>query len=210
MTLLTVGARGRQLGLVLLITGWESLERTVCRQDVQLLHCCNECPMVNVCSVISVNLGRASCTNYFLSIVVQLIKIETPDNKINWGKHIVSSRDVAVAIKNRWELSMLYDCQMSLAKINTYLPPQVIPRCPRCPATDAMAIMKPDIVFFGESLPREFHDQMELDKDVCDLIIVVGSSLKVRPVALIPSEFRHELVGGISWLLVFAQFSNRI
>ena len=73
-----------------------------------------------------------------------------------------------------------------------------------------MAIMKPDIVFFGESLPREFHDQMELDKDVCDLIIVVGSSLKVRPVALIPSEFRQELVAGILWLLVFAQFSNRI
>ena len=73
-----------------------------------------------------------------------------------------------------------------------------------------MAIMKPDIVFFGESLPREFHDQMELDKDVCDLIIVVGSSLKVRPVALIPSEFRQELVDGILWLPVLAQFSNRI
>lgn len=49
--------------------------------------------------------------------------------------------------------------------------------------------MKPDIVFFGESLPQEFHNQMEVDKDECDLLIVIGSSLKVRPVALIPSEF---------------------
>lgn len=48
--------------------------------------------------------------------------------------------------------------------------------------------MKPDIVFFGESLPEEFHRQMEIDKDDCDLLIVMGSSLKVRPVALIPSK----------------------
>ena len=49
--------------------------------------------------------------------------------------------------------------------------------------------MKPDIVFFGESLPDQFHKQMEIDKDDCDLLIVMGSSLKVRPVALIPSEY---------------------
>ncbi|MPC10353.1 NAD-dependent protein deacetylase sirtuin-1 [Portunus trituberculatus] len=48
--------------------------------------------------------------------------------------------------------------------------------------------MKPDIVFFGEGLPDEFHDKMAEDKDECDLLIVVGSSLKVRPVALIPSS----------------------
>lgn len=48
--------------------------------------------------------------------------------------------------------------------------------------------MKPDIVFFGEGLPDEFHDRMAEDKDECDLLIVVGSSLKVRPVALIPSK----------------------
>ena len=48
--------------------------------------------------------------------------------------------------------------------------------------------MKPDIVFFGESLPEEFHNQIALDKEECDLLIVIGSSLKVRPVALIPSK----------------------
>jgi NAD-dependent deacetylase sirtuin 1 len=48
--------------------------------------------------------------------------------------------------------------------------------------------MKPDIVFFGEGLPEAFHDAMAKDKDECDLLIVIGSSLKVRPVALIPSK----------------------
>lgn len=49
-------------------------------------------------------------------------------------------------------------------------------------------IMKPDIVFFGEGLPDSFHEAMTTDKDKCDLLIVIGSSLKVRPVALIPSS----------------------
>ncbi|XP_043272644.1 NAD-dependent protein deacetylase sirtuin-1 isoform X3 [Venturia canescens] len=52
----------------------------------------------------------------------------------------------------------------------------------------SQGIMKPDIVFFGEGLPHAFHDAMAQDKDVCDLLIVIGSSLKVRPVALIPSS----------------------
>ncbi|XP_013411403.1 NAD-dependent protein deacetylase sirtuin-1 isoform X2 [Lingula anatina] len=65
---------------------------------------------------------------------------------------------------------------------------QVIPRCPNCPPEAEMPIMKPDIVFFGESLPEEFHKSMSHDKDNCDLLIVIGSSLKVRPVALIPNS----------------------
>ncbi|KAK6170871.1 hypothetical protein SNE40_019164 [Patella caerulea] len=65
---------------------------------------------------------------------------------------------------------------------------QVIPKCPVCPFETPYAIMKPNIVFFGESLPEEFHRQMAEDKDECDLLIVIGSSLKVRPVALIPNS----------------------
>lgn len=48
-------------------------------------------------------------------------------------------------------------------------------------------IMKPDIVFFGEGLPEVFHDTIESDRNKCDLLIVIGSSLKVRPVAMIPN-----------------------
>lgn len=66
---------------------------------------------------------------------------------------------------------------------------QQIPRCPRCPTdSQEIAVMKPDIVFFGEGLPDTFHDAIGKDKDECDLLIVIGSSMKVRPVALIPSS----------------------
>ncbi|KAM9344634.1 LOW QUALITY PROTEIN: NAD-dependent protein deacetylase sirtuin-1 [Symphorus nematophorus] len=69
---------------------------------------------------------------------------------------------------------------------------QVVPRCSRCPDIP-LAIMKPDIVFFGENLPEMFHRAMKQDKDEVDLLIVIGSSLKVRPVALIPNSIPHEV-----------------
>ncbi|TRY80242.1 hypothetical protein TCAL_12375 [Tigriopus californicus] len=49
-------------------------------------------------------------------------------------------------------------------------------------------IMKPDIVFFGEGLGDAFHNAVAEDKNQVDLLIMIGSSLKVRPVALIPSS----------------------
>lgn len=45
-------------------------------------------------------------------------------------------------------------------------------------------VMKPDITFFGEALPDTFHDRLvKEDKDVVDLIVVIGTSLKVAPVS---------------------------
>uniref|UniRef100_A0A0K0DCN7 NAD-dependent protein deacetylase sir-2.1 n=1 Tax=Angiostrongylus cantonensis TaxID=6313 RepID=A0A0K0DCN7_ANGCA len=57
-----------------------------------------------------------------------------------------------------------------------------VAHCPRC----AVGVIKPDIVFFGEDLGSDFHIQMAADKDEVDLLVVIGSSLKVRPVSLIP------------------------
>ncbi|XP_011301759.1 NAD-dependent histone deacetylase Sir2 [Fopius arisanus] len=95
--------------------------------------------------------------------------------------------------------------QVTAEDIRTDIFSQRIPLCPKCSTnslpslattntsqnyTDlvSLGIMKPDIVFFGEGLPDAFHDSIAKDKDECDLLIVIGSSLKVRPVALIPSS----------------------
>ena len=45
--------------------------------------------------------------------------------------------------------------------------------------------MKPDIVFFGEKLPNHFFDTIEQDVKRCDLVVVMGTSLKVAPVSRI-------------------------
>lgn len=45
-------------------------------------------------------------------------------------------------------------------------------------------IMKPDITFFGEQLPDKFSDRLtNNDKHLVDLVIVIGTSLKVAPVS---------------------------
>ncbi|KAK1759692.1 SIR2-like protein [Echria macrotheca] len=45
-------------------------------------------------------------------------------------------------------------------------------------------VMKPDITFFGEPLPEEFSRRLtEHDRDLVDLVIVIGTSLKVAPVS---------------------------
>ncbi len=43
-------------------------------------------------------------------------------------------------------------------------------------------IVKPNIVFFGESLPTKFHSAPQIVKE-CDLAIIIGTSLKVHPFA---------------------------
>ena len=44
--------------------------------------------------------------------------------------------------------------------------------------------MQPDITFFGEDLPKTFHDRlMDHDRDLVALVLVIGTSLKVAPVS---------------------------
>ncbi|KAJ5732672.1 NAD-dependent protein deacetylase h.t1.c1 [Penicillium malachiteum] len=48
-------------------------------------------------------------------------------------------------------------------------------------------VMKPDITFFGEDLPDEFGQRLvHHDRELADLVIVIGTSLKVAPVAEVP------------------------
>ncbi|XP_059058310.1 NAD-dependent protein deacetylase sirtuin-2-like [Achroia grisella] len=53
-----------------------------------------------------------------------------------------------------------------------------IPICTECPG-----VVKPDIVFFGESLPERFQQCLQEDFQRCDMLIIMGSSLEVQPFA---------------------------
>ncbi|KAF1792581.1 DHS-like NAD/FAD-binding domain [Phytophthora cactorum] len=67
---------------------------------------------------------------------------------------------------------------------------QRVPMCQSCISPDG--IIKPDIVFFGESLPRRFHDSVKSDEGEADLVLVMGSSLKVNPVRSIVGRFKKD------------------
>lgn len=52
------------------------------------------------------------------------------------------------------------------------------------PDTSTAGVMKPDITFFGEALPSTFSTRLlSHDRDMVDLVIVIGTSLKVAPVS---------------------------
>uniref|UniRef100_A0A1A8E613 NAD-dependent protein deacetylase n=1 Tax=Nothobranchius kadleci TaxID=1051664 RepID=A0A1A8E613_NOTKA len=58
-----------------------------------------------------------------------------------------------------------------------------IPKCEKCGS-----LVKPDIVFFGESLPSRFFTSVKQDFPRCDLLIVMGTSLQVQPFASLVSR----------------------
>lgn len=72
---------------------------------------------------------------------------------------------------------------------------KVVSYCPKCikkrknlEKNDAYfeecyGVFKPDITFFQEKLPERFHDLIRQDLLDCDLLISVGTSLEVAPVA---------------------------
>jgi NAD-dependent deacetylase len=57
-----------------------------------------------------------------------------------------------------------------------------LPRCPACGA-----VLKPDVVMFGELLPSDAIDRATALAEDAALLLVVGSSLEVWPVAGLPA-----------------------
>ncbi|CAM0142160.1 unnamed protein product [Umbelopsis sp. WA50703] len=91
---------------------------------------------------------------------------------------------------------------------------QRIPECPKCaPLNETQkqnnndndsdddsyapkfreSIIKPDITFFGEKLPDDFDKGLAIDSSKVDLLIVMGSSLKVSPVSEIMTQIPHSV-----------------
>jgi len=59
-------------------------------------------------------------------------------------------------------------------------------------------VLKPDITFFGEPLPERFFQCLMADMHKCDLLICIGTSLKVAPVSdivnMIPAQVPQVLI----------------
>ncbi|KAI8053925.1 DHS-like NAD/FAD-binding domain-containing protein [Syncephalis plumigaleata] len=61
-----------------------------------------------------------------------------------------------------------------------------VPRCPQC-------AQQPGYRIFGENLPSEFDDRLAADREEVDLLIVMGTSLKVAPVSGIMGHIPHRV-----------------
>lgn len=63
------------------------------------------------------------------------------------------------------------------------------PLCEHC-----SGMLRPDVVLFGDQMPKLFFEAREtLEKD-CDLLLVAGSSLVVYPVADLPRLAKHLII----------------
>ncbi|KAI4164896.1 MAG: hypothetical protein LQ342_001529 [Letrouitia transgressa] len=63
---------------------------------------------------------------------------------------------------------------------------------PHCSESQCNGLVKPDIVFFGEALPENFHRNKTVPCEA-DLVIVMGTSLTVQPFASLPELCDQEV-----------------
>jgi NAD-dependent deacetylase len=65
--------------------------------------------------------------------------------------------------------------------IERYLETDLLPSCPKCRHT-----LKPNVILFGEQLPAQAIMAARRETRLCDVMLVVGSSLEVYPAAELP------------------------
>jgi NAD-dependent deacetylase len=67
--------------------------------------------------------------------------------------------------------------------LEAFIEKNEIPHCPQC-----KAVLKPDVILFGEQLPQKAWLEAQREARQCDLMLVAGSSLEVLPVAGLPMQ----------------------
>jgi NAD-dependent deacetylase len=67
--------------------------------------------------------------------------------------------------------------------LQTFVVDGTLPICPSCGA-----VLKPDVILFGEQLPQKSWYEAQRLSRTCDLMLVAGSSLEVLPVAGLPMQ----------------------
>ena len=65
---------------------------------------------------------------------------------------------------------------------------EIPPKCPKCGG-----VMRTNVVLFGDAMPQAFDDALQA-AEKADTMIVVGSSLKVMPVAHLPRMVEHLII----------------
>lgn len=62
---------------------------------------------------------------------------------------------------------------------------------PYCLEEGCVGVVKPDVVFFGQDLSREFEEKEKTKLPEADVMLVLGTSLKVAPCARLPRGVRE-------------------
>ncbi len=81
-----------------------------------------------------------------------------------------------------------FDCRdpYTMAEAKAKLSVELPPHCDKCGG-----VLRPDVVLFGEMLPTDVVMEAEKEVNLCDLLIVIGSSLVVYPAANLPYQAKQ-------------------
>lgn len=97
------------------------------------------------------------------------------------GLHrLAGSRNIVELHGNLWGMRCTRGCR-SHWEDRTVPLPEIPPHCPRCGA-----LARPDVVWFGESLPGEALDAAFAAAQRCQVMLVIGTSAVVQPAASLP------------------------
>ena len=97
------------------------------------------------------------------------------------GLHrLAGSQNVLELHGNIWRLRCTRGCRPAWIDRRAPLP-EIPPRCPDC-----SALARPDVVWFGESLPGQVLEAALDAARRCRLMLVVGTSALVQPAASLP------------------------
>lgn len=75
---------------------------------------------------------------------------------------------------------------MPISDIAKQIEAREVPLCIKCGG-----VLKPNVTFFGEGLPKEVKKCIDKDREKADLLIVMGTSLKVKPMSHMIGTFAH-------------------
>jgi NAD-dependent deacetylase len=96
------------------------------------------------------------------------------------GLHAAAGSREVIEVHGSLARAVCLGCGAEAADLRELLP---LPRCPRCDA-----VLKPGVIMFGELLAEAALDRaVELARSAA-LLLIVGSSLEVWPVAGLPEE----------------------
>ena len=146
------------------------------------------------------HLGFVLLCNFFLTRYSKTQNIDgleavagvDPDKMVEAHGHFRAAKCIDCGMAHEAE-----DCKSSMLEEG---------KAPKC--TSCNGRVKPSIVFFGEVMPSRFMDLIDMDVAEADLVIVLGTSLLVAPVASIPDWVKsdcprilinRELVGSLAY-----------
>jgi NAD-dependent deacetylase len=93
--------------------------------------------------------------------------------------HLAGSQRVLELHGNIWRMRCTREGTKQVDRLNPL--PEIPPRCANCGA-----LLRPDVVWFGENLPTEVLEAAFAAAAACDLMLVIGTSAVVQPAAALP------------------------